>query len=211
MRAILFILTSILCTGNFTSKTKPGDYRSSEKYEIEIIAQTLPELLRPIQPPPPPSFVGSTQKIIEFNDSNENVKTDFKRRVDTTIFTVHLVDKLVIPDKSELMYLKDSMYFGLAGILRADTLSAKSICATAIDSLCQFKLLLESPPNFKELGFIYLGSAIYSRIVFDDNFKLALFYFVCYRDEDDSSGRLILVEHQNDKWIIKRDDLIWIS
>jgi len=211
MKQILSILIAMLGVVIFTSNTEIDNSGNQGECEIEIIAQTLPELLHPIKPPPPPPFVGSEKERKEFNDSIENIKVRFKHRVDTTLFAVHLFDKLVIPDKSELKQLQDSMYNGLAVFLLSDTLSPKSICITAIDSLCQYKLLPERPQEFRRLGFAYLGSAIYSRIVFNESFTSALFYFERYFDEDDGSGHLILVEKQNGKWIIKRDDMIWIS
>lgn len=195
----------------FTSLTKIDKSGNQRKYETEIIAQTLPELLIPIQPTPPPPFTGPEKDRKKFNDRIERVKMDFRNRVDTTLFTVHLLDKLVIPDKSELSHLQDTMYIGLAGRLRADSLNSKSICIASVDSLCLLKLLTERPKEYREMGFDYLGSAIYSRIVFDDSFTHALFYFVRYRDEDDSAGHIVFVENQNGKWIIKRDDMIWIS
>ena len=211
MKQILVIFIGVFGAMVFTLCTKIGNKGNPEKYESEIISQTLPELLRPKYPPPPPPFVGTEIERKAFNDSIEKVKADFKRMVDTTVFIVHLHDKLVLPDIVEFSHLQDSAYNGLLGSLRADTLKPKPIQFSVIDSLCEYKLQAERPPEFRKMGFTYLGSAFYSKMVFDDNYTHALFYFVSYWDVDDSSGSLIYVENKNGKWMIKRHYVIWIS
>ncbi|WP_297097627.1 hypothetical protein [uncultured Draconibacterium sp.] len=210
MKQILILLIGVFGALVFTLCTKIDKSGNQEKYESEIISQTLPELLRPKYPPPPPPFVG-TEIRKAFNDSIEKVKADFERRVDTTVFIVHLNDKLVLPDTAEFSHLQDSAYNGLLGKLRADTLKPKSIQFSVIDSLCEYTLQAERPPEFRKMGFTYLGSAFYSRMVFDANYTHALFYFVGYWEVDDGSGSLIYVENKNGKWVIKRHYAIWIS
>ena len=180
--------------------------------EIEIISQTIPILLFPISPPPPPPFIGTEKDTIQFQDSIEKQKEDFKLRVDTTAFYLYLIDSLFIPNSAVIEYLSDSKYNGLSQFLLSDTLTTKPINISFIDSLISYSVV--SNKQWEETmrpTFGYLGIAGFSRIVFNDSFTQALFYFEHNYERASGSGHMILVEKKNGRWEILKNDMIWIS
>jgi hypothetical protein len=208
---ILILLFLILATSNF-GQVQLKNNELQAMLEIEIISQTIPNLLFPISPPPPPPFIGTEKETIQLNDSIEKQKEDFNLRVDTTAFYFYLIDSLFIPNSTVIEYLSESKCNGLSQFLFSDTLSAKPINISFIDNLISYSVL--SNKQRKETmrpTFGYLGIAGFSRIVFNDSFTQALFYFEHNYDSDSGSGHVILVEKKNGRWEILRNDMIWIS
>jgi hypothetical protein len=207
----ILILLLILTTSGF-GQVQIKNNEQKATLEIEVISQTIPKLLFPKSPPPPPPFVGTEKQTIQFNDSIEKQKADFKLSVDTTTFYLYLSDSLFIPDSSVIKYLLDYKYNGLSKLLLSDTLTTKPINISLIDSLIPYSVI--SNKQWKETTrptFEYLGIAGYSRIVFNNNFTQALFYFEHYYDSDYGSGHIILVKKKNGHWKILKNDMIWIS
>lgn len=223
LRQLLHILTiisllNISCqTDHSENKNHEGQTMEQisalEDYEIELVSQTITKLIQPTPPPPPPPPISEDSEVEK--DSNKRIdkeRKEYHPHLDTTLFTFYLRDSLIVPDKGYIEKGSDTAYLGLAKTLQSDTLVARKIDLKKINVLKPYKLLTNKPDkDWPDWGDDFLGVAQYSRIIFNKDYSKAFFYFDFYCGGLCGSGHLILAEKISGKWVIIRNDMVWVA
>jgi len=221
MRKILYISTfisflTVSCQTNTTGdklETTVNEHKPTpEEYEIELISQTITELIHPTPPPPPPPISGSKESEKEYKERMDKEKKNYQLLLDTTLFTFYLFDTLIVPNGRYVASYGDTAYFGLAKYLLSDTLVTRKIDLNKINNIKPYKLLTSKPDkDWPDWADDFLGVAQYSRIIFNNDYSLAFFYFDFHCGELCGSGHLILAERKGGKWRIIRNDMLWVA
>jgi hypothetical protein len=182
-----------------------------EHEEAEIISMTLSELVKfkSVEILQLPRNIDESES--EFRNRQKIAEEEYKKQIKENGLLFYLEDTLFVPKTSNKTEINDTMYEGLLVQLLSDTIKNQHLKLSLIHIPDSVNFLNERPSiDDEKIG--YCGYAGFSRIIFNQKFDKAFFYF--YKDCGYGicgSGHYILVEKKQGQWTILRNDEIWVS
>jgi hypothetical protein len=205
----IFSLLTMSCQSDNNGK---GPIPTLKDYETEVISQTIVELIHPGPPEFPQSMIEAAKTDEDLKEELERITNSYQQPFDTTILIVYLVDSLREPYGGFRGVFNDTVLTGFEKYGNTDTLKKRAINVKKIDEKIPHNLI----PNKLREGWPdgesnIKGKAEFSRIIFNQDYTLALFYFDFDCGPLCGSGHLVLTEKKKGKWKMVRNVLLSVE
>jgi hypothetical protein len=178
--------------------------------EDKLIAELFWKLSNPLPPFAPED---TTLEAFEIFGS------EYTTWLEENDFDLYLRDSLYVPDKDWYQKREESdIYDSLYNKLFLDpTLRSRLFNLSLINYRSNFNIMLISPNPESDTLFQninkrkFAGYVQFSRIIFDQKFNKACFFFDRHTGHLSGGGMIIYAEKKNGRWTIIKRDLVYVS